>query len=210
MQVRKRESARGIRLSELRTEERERLCVRSDWDEVLGGGLRESSIVLVSGSPGSGKTSDMLAIASMAGTQAHPSLYISSEWKPPELAARARELGLDRSTVVAETVSTLEDAEEAIALSRARTIVLDSWGNLFPVPPAEGLDRLRAAMGAATLLVILHATKLGEFSGEERLLHKADALIWVEPQVLRCIKNWHGPPEIEVRRLEPAFLDRVE
>jgi DNA repair protein RadA/Sms len=205
MRIVRSKEARGVRLSDLA-----RLPVRADWNEVLGGGLLEGSIVLVSGAPGSGKTSDMLALASMGGSYDRPSLYVTSEWHPNMLAARARELSLVSSNIVCVRADTIDQADEEIALSSARVIVLDSWGALVPIPEPEGLDRVRASIGSATLLVVLHATKDGDFSGEEKLLHKADALVWVEPEKLRTIKNWHGPPEVEIERLPASFRGSAE
>jgi DNA repair protein RadA/Sms len=204
--VRRTPQVRGVRLSDLAPESRERLHVRADWDEALGGGLLEQTIVLVSGKPGSGKTSDCLSIAAHGGNYSQPSLYLSSEWKPPQLAARCKELFLPSQNVMCETVEAIPNVEQSLSQTRARIIVLDSWGALLPAPTPEDLDRLRSALDQhATLLVILHATKDGDFSGEEKLLHKADALIWVEPETLVVMKNWHGPPDLEVQRHTPNF-----
>jgi DNA repair protein RadA/Sms len=192
-----------VRLSAVPSKRRERIKLRRDWDEVLGGGALEQTITLVSGSPGAGKTSDCLEIASLVGTYHRPALYLASEWSAAMLAERARALGLVLSHVACEQIQSLEEAVEAVSETRARLVVLDSWGALSPPPAPEGLDELREVLGKAAMLVILHATKDGQFAGEEKLLHKADALVWVTPDVLRAEKNWNGPPELEVERISP-------
>jgi DNA repair protein RadA/Sms len=203
MQVERSSASRGIRLSEVSSMPRARISLREDWDEVLGGGAVTGSIVLVSGAPGAGKTSDCLALAERGGSYDRPSLYLASEWKAKELAARMREIGLEGASTICEEVDTLEACADAIGTSSARVIVLDSWGMLSP--PPEALDTLRAVLGSAVLFVVLHATKDEDFAGGERLLHKANALIWVDPHELTVRKNWHGPPELVVKRQPENF-----
>jgi DNA repair protein RadA/Sms len=205
MAIVKSREPKAPRLSSFTTSKRGRFKLRDDWDEVLGEGFLEGTIVLVSGKPGAGKSTDCLDLAARAGTFEKPTLYLTSEWDPELVASRARELGLDLDRVVCERVTSLEDVTEELYASRARLSVIDSWGALNL--GHDALDTLRRAMGMQTVLAILHATKDGDFAGDEKLLHKADALIWVDPHELTCRKNWHGPPELVVKRHVPYIRD---
>jgi DNA repair protein RadA/Sms len=195
---------RGVRLSEVHTKRRRRTRIREDWDQALGGGFLDGTIVLISGPPGAGKTSDCLSLSTRAGNYEDPALYLTSEWKPDELAARGEELGLSLDGILCERVTKLSDVENAISSSRARFVVLDSWGALRPIPSADELERLRAVLRSSVLVIVLHVTKDAEnFAGSQELLHKADAFVWVEPETLAVRKNWHGPPGLLVDRLQP-------
>ena len=180
-----------------------RLHLREDWDEVLGGGAPPGSVVLVSGMPGAGKTTDLLELAARVGTRRAPSLYLSSERSLAELAAHARAAKIDVSTVKTAQVRELGEALELASSSSWALAALDSWSALDGAEP-DDLELVRAA-GLPVFFVICHATKEESVAGAERLVHRADALVWVEPELLRAEKNWHGPQGLEVRRTAPSF-----
>ncbi|HTP18968.1 MAG TPA: circadian clock protein KaiC [Solirubrobacteraceae bacterium] len=64
-------------------------------DALLGGGLYEGSSVLVSGSPGTGKTSLGALFADAACGRGQRALYFSFEESPPQILRNMRSIGLD-------------------------------------------------------------------------------------------------------------------
>src|SRR5512134_1109277 len=69
-----------------------------EFDRVLGGGLVEGGVVLIGGDPGIGKSTLLLqSLAALSSATAV--LYISGEESAPQIALRARRLGLEAGSV---------------------------------------------------------------------------------------------------------------
>ncbi|MDH4115495.1 MAG: AAA family ATPase, partial [Burkholderiaceae bacterium] len=69
-----------------------------EFDRVLGGGLVEGGVVLIGGDPGIGKSTLLLqSLAALSKTISV--LYVSGEESAPQIALRARRLGLDGGAV---------------------------------------------------------------------------------------------------------------
>ena len=64
-----------------------------EFDRVLGGGIVEGSVVLLSGEPGIGKSTLLLQICNSVGSNAGI-LYVSGEESAPQIKHRAERLGI--------------------------------------------------------------------------------------------------------------------
>jgi DNA repair protein RadA/Sms len=158
------------------------------WDHVLGGGFVRPSSILVSGSPGVGKSTAALAIAYHVALQGFPVLYGSAEM-PGGLVR----LFLDRLSLGGSALSRLwvRDETEAdglledISSLRPALIVWDSIQR-YRWEGEDGETALRQivrhaidagrGIGAITLL-ISQATKEGDFLGPNGLAHDVDVMI---------------------------------
>src|SRR3712207_237066 len=84
-------------LSEVTTESTERYTTSmEEFDRVLGGGLLQGEVVLLTGNPGIGKSTLLLQVASCY-TQYGDVIYISGEESPSQIKNRSDRLGVHES-----------------------------------------------------------------------------------------------------------------
>lgn len=92
-------------------------------DHVLGGGLVNSSVVLLTGAPGAGKTS--LALQMLNGL-AHRSLYVTGEETEAQVTETARRLGVTSKNIYMCVERSLETILEHARKQGSQTIVIDT------------------------------------------------------------------------------------
>lgn len=162
-------------------------------DRVLGGGFVSGSLLLFGGEPGIGKSTLLLQILGKLSQQGVTVLYISGEESGPQVAARARRLGIapnDHLQFVA--TCDLEEAAEVVARIKPKVIVADSVQTLSTplIESAAGtVSQVRAVCqefmeiskgnGVITLLVG-HVTKEGTVAGPRLLEHMVDGVFYFE------------------------------
>jgi len=156
-------------------------------DELLGGGLFEGSVTLVSGSPGTGKSTLGLQFVLEAARTGRSALYISLEEGPDQLLQNAEALGLPlREALEAGTVDILflprehlhatrflSVVDERLSSGRASRVVLDSASDIeFLGMVSEQLRQL--LQGLVLRLRVLGVTSL--FTLEARSLFFTDTI----------------------------------
>ncbi len=158
-------------------------------DRVLGGGLVPSSVALLAGEPGIGKSTLLLhLIAALAGA-GHPCLLVSGEESHGQVAARARRLGIDGDTI---SFAPGRDLEHVLEVARAFKPFLlavdsiqtlrDTAGSQMPGGPSQvrvctdALVGLAKSEGIAVLLTG-HVTKDGDLAGPRTLEHAVDVVM---------------------------------
>lgn len=187
----------------------------TELDRVLGGGLVQSSVSLVGGDPGIGKSTLLLQAACALSKQGLRVLYLSGEESINQIRMRANRLGLEGSEQrknielaacinVTDIVATLE-AEKNITL-----VIIDSIQTMW-------LDSVNGAPGTVTqvrssafelirvakqkefsLMFVGHVTKEGALAGPRVLEHMVDAVLYFEGdrghqfRILRAAKNRFG------------------
>ena len=189
-------------------------------DVCLGGGLVETSTVLIAGTPGAGKSTLLLTVASnliKSGEGFAPTLYIAAEEAPGDIRARANRLGLDQyaqdNIHMLDALGGLPNFEESVSETLAALlqatepglIILDSLQGLC------GKDYTQQVIVCQTLkayakecqcpsFIINHFNKDDDFAGEMSLAHAVDVLLTLEgradepERILRCpVKNRFGP-----------------
>ena len=180
-----------------------------ELDRVLGGGLVESSVVLLSGEPGIGKSTLLLQIcAQMAKTRRI--LYVSGEESKGQLKLRADRLSIDGENIYLLT----ENSTEAIISEAQRikpdVLIMDSVQTLISenLPSAPG-SMTQVREGALSLIsyaknenvavfLVGHVNKEGGISGPKMLEHMVDAVLYFEGErtnsyrIIRAIKNRYG------------------
>ena len=90
-----------------------------ELDRVLGGGLVDSSVVLLSGEPGIGKSTLLLQICSEL-SKSRRVLYVSGEESKGQLKLRADRLG-----IIGETIYLLTETDVEAILSECERIKPD-------------------------------------------------------------------------------------
>ena len=180
-----------------------------ELDRVLGGGLVDSSAVLLSGEPGIGKSTLLLQICSEI-SKTKRVLYVSGEESKGQLKLRADRLGICGDSIYLLTETDTDAVIEECERIKPEVIIIDSVQTLssmrFSSAPGSITQVREGAMafisygksaGAAVFLVG-HVNKEGGISGPKILEHMVDAVLYFEGErtnsyrIIRAIKNRYG------------------
>ncbi len=180
-----------------------------ELDRVLGGGLVDSSVVLLSGEPGIGKSTLLLQICSEL-AKTRKVLYVSGEESKGQLKMRAERLGISGDSIYLLTETDIDAVLEECVLLKPEVIIIDSvqtlsTTRLSSVPGsitqvregAMALINYGKTNGAAVFLVG-HVNKEGGISGPKVVEHMVDAVLYFEGErtgsyrIIRAIKNRFG------------------
>ena len=199
-----------------------------ELDIVMGGGIVPSSLTLVGGEPGIGKSTLLLQICTAL--CAHGSvLYVSGEESPRQIKIRADRLGVHEKKlyILAET-----DIDRALAYAeklKPAAVIVDSVQTMYTseLRSASGsVSQVRevtmrlmrfAKSGEACVFLEGHVTKDGAIAGPRVLEHMVDCVLYFEGdrrqshRILRAVKNRFGSTnEIGVFEMSDAGLCEVE
>ncbi len=208
---------------------KERLSTKmSELDMLLGGGIVEGSLTLLSGEPGIGKSTLTLQICGNIAKQGKNVLYISGEESVEQISIRAKRLKISSETMSVITESNLETILNLIEQHKPDFIVVDSIQVMSSdeLPGASGsVTQVKlcaeALMHAAKLwnrpiLLIGHVTKEGTLAGPRTLEHLVDTVLYIEGdryhnlRLLRSTKNRFGSTnEVAVFEMEEKGLIEV-
>ena len=145
----------------------------AEFDRVLGGGIVPSSVTLVGGEPGIGKSTLLLSIAGSLATSGKGVLYVSGEESLQQTKLRAMRLGYSSCPVHLLAHTQLEGIVEAIHRLKPQVIVIDSiqvieTSVLGSAPGSIGQVRACAhelvrlvKEGPSALFLVGHLTKEG-------------------------------------------------
>ena len=180
-----------------------------ELDRVLGGGLVDSSVVLLSGEPGIGKSTLLLQICSEL-SKSRCVLYVSGEESKGQLKIRAERLDIVGDSIYLLTETDVDSILEECERIKPEVIIIDSVQTLssarFASVPGSITQVREGAMslinygknsGAAVFLVG-HVNKEGGISGPKILEHMVDAVLYFEGErtnsyrIIRAIKNRFG------------------
>ena len=181
----------------------------SELDLVLGGGLVEGSLVLIGGSPGIGKSTLLLKVASNLAKNA-PTLYVSGEESASQIKLRADRLGANERELFLLTEINLGAILTSLGEREYKFLVIDSIQTLYS-------DKITAAPGSISqvreitfelmrlakeknisIFIIGHITKEGSIAGPRILEHMVDVVLYFEGdsskqlRILRGFKNRFG------------------
>ncbi|MCS6988918.1 MAG: DNA repair protein RadA [Chloroherpetonaceae bacterium] len=197
------------RLREIETLKEERILTGiREFDHALGGGLMASSVVLIGGEPGIGKSTLMLQIVPNLAEKRI--LYVSAEESLHQIRARAERMGVESDNFFLLAETELENVLEAIASQKPDIVIVDSIQTIFSnqlesSPGSVSQVRECAAKlmqaskreGMATF-IIGHITKEGAIAGPKVLEHIVDTVLQFEGdahyryRILRALKNRFG------------------
>ena len=180
-----------------------------ELDRVLGGGLVESSVVLLSGEPGIGKSTLLLQICEKL-YETRKVLYISGEESCGQLKLRAQRLNIKGDNIFLLTETDLDSILAECERIKPEVIIMDSVqtvssenvnsapGSITQVKEAAlSLINYAKTAGSAVFLVG-HVNKEGGISGPKLLEHMVDAVLYFEGErtnsyrIIRAIKNRFG------------------
>lgn len=197
-------------LSTITTANKSRMFTGIDeWDRVMGGGIMPSSLIVLTGDPGIGKSTLLLQIAHQL-ARAYRVFYFSTEESLQQVKVRAERLNCLHENLLfsdqAELVTIITTAE----LEKPDLLIIDSIQNCY-LPNAQSLPgsigqlrettfqlmRLAKEQGI-TIITSGHITKEGIIAGPKTLEHMVDAVFYLQGEdrwqmrVLRAVKNRFG------------------
>ena len=198
-------------ISEVEIEKITRISTQnSELDLVLGGGVVEGSLVLIGGSPGIGKSTLLLKIASNFAAQGKKTLYVSGEESASQIKMRAQRLDAVKEGLFLLTEILLENILAEVRKNEYKILVIDSIQTLYSekIASAPGsvsqvreitFELMRLAKNENICVFIIgHITKEGSIAGPRILEHMVDVVLYFEGdssrelRMLRGFKNRFG------------------
>ena len=198
-------------VSEVEIEKITRISTQnSELDLVLGGGVVEGSLVLIGGSPGIGKSTLLLKIASNFAAQGKKTLYVSGEESASQIKMRAQRLDAVKEGLFLLTEILLENILAEVRKNEYKILVIDSIQTLYSekIASAPGsvsqvreitFELMRLAKNENICVFIIgHITKDGSIAGPRILEHRVDVVLYFEGdssrelRMLRGFKNRFG------------------
>jgi len=197
-----------------------------EFDRVLGKGLVPASVILVSGSPGIGKSTLLLQTAGKLSAQGQKVLYITGEESVQQVKLRADRLQISSPELLIFSETNLEEIIQQIEKLTPQLVIIDSVQTIYnpEFSPAPGsvtqvrectsiLFRLSKTLGV-TILLIGHITKDGSIAGPRVLEHLVDVVLYFEGEgfqnfrLLKAVKNRFGSTQ-EVGLFEMGELGLI-
>ncbi len=182
----------------------------AELDRVLGGGLVEGSVILVSGEPGIGKSTLTLNVCANIAKTVKKVLYISGEESGGQISLRAKRLGIANENIFLVSETNLENILATLEKEKPDFTVIDSIQvisspNLPGTAGSIGQVRFcaesligHAKKNGIPLVIVGHVTKDGNLAGPKILEHMVDAVLLIEGErhqnmrIVRSIKNRFG------------------
>ncbi|MGM9894041.1 MAG: DNA repair protein RadA [Ligilactobacillus ruminis] len=212
------------------TRETPRIVTKNaEFNRVLGGGIVPSSMVLIGGDPGIGKSTMLLQLSGELADMGGKVLYVSGEESANQIKMRADRLGVGGSEfylypetdmqsilqnvedlkpdyVVIDSVQTMQDPELTSAVGSVAQI-RSVTASLMQVAKVNGI----------TVFIVGHVTKGGAIAGPKILEHMVDTVLYFEGdmhrtyRILRAVKNRFGSTnEIGVFEMREDGLNEVK
>jgi len=200
-------TSKVISIDDIKEDEIERFSSGIDeFDRVLGGGIVPGSLVLIGGSPGVGKSTLMLKMASSSNKKI---LYVAGEESPGQIKLRANRLNKHNKNLFLLPEIVLENILEEIK-NNYDIIIIDSIQTIYSnkITSAPGsvsqvreatFELMRIAKELKVpIFIIGHITKEGSIAGPRILEHMVDTVLYFEGdasrelRILRGFKNRFG------------------
>lgn len=218
-----------LKLSEINSTIENRIMTGvKEFDRVLGGGIVEGSLVLLSGDPGIGKSTILLQICQHLGNN-YKVLYISGEESARQIKLRANRLRVDTDnlfilpqTDVATVVETIKTTKpDIVIVDSIQTMMIDdvssSAGSITQVRECTNVFMHLAKSLEIPIFIVGHVNKDGAIAGPKVLEHIVDTVLYFEGErnysyrMLRSVKNRFGSTnEIGVFEMTQRGLNEVE
>ena len=177
-----------------------------EFDRVLGGGLIKGEVVLITGSPGIGKSTFLLQL-SQEYAKIGNVFYVSGEESPRQIKQRAERVNVKSENLYILNDTNIEKIESVILRDKPKVVVVDSIQTLYSenVNSIPGsVTQIRettlkiieiAKKNEIAFYIVGHVTKDGKLAGPKLLEHMVDAVLQIEGEensyyrIIRSIKN---------------------
>lgn len=180
-----------------------------ELDRVLGGGIVDGSVVLLSGEPGIGKSTLLLQICAALAKEKKV-LYVSGEESRAQLKMRYNRLGLSEKGIWLLTETNTDAILSECERLSPDIVIIDSVQVLYSDRFTSGAGSISqvkegamtfihyAKTSGAAVFLVGHVNKEGGISGPKLLEHMVDAVLYFEGErmqsyrIIRSIKNRFG------------------
>ena len=182
----------------------------TELDRVLGGGLVDSSAILVGGDPGIGKSTLLLQAAVKFSQNGVNTIYISGEEAENQIRMRAQRLQLSSKTLKLGTETNLRNILTTLEVEQPDLAIIDSiqtlWADNIDSAPGS-VSQVRAAChelvifakkNNVAIILVGHVTKEGQIAGPRVVEHMVDTVLYFEGdrehqfRIIRSVKNRYG------------------
>ncbi len=193
----------------------DRIVTGGPWDQCWGGGYVPTSITLLAGMPGAGKTTMLLQIAkSFSDITKRPTYFLSAEQDKGELKFTINRLKLDlqrgQLILLREIGAGGSIDDKKLDKNPPGMIILDSVSALCGADKQGQLVVCKqykkyAVKYKAPTFLIAHMNKEGDVAGLLTLQHEVDTLVTLFPdedegiRILKAWKNRYGPTHAEYK-----------
>ena len=197
--------SRAVSIEQIQIEKINRFATRdSELDLVLGGGIVEGSLVLIGGSPGIGKSTLLLKIASNLAADGQKALYVSGEESTSQIKMRAERLGAIDANLFLLTEICLENILTELTKNEYKILTIDSLQTHYSekIGSAPGsisqvreitFELMRLAKDRnISIFIIGHITKEGAIAGPRVLEHMVDVVLYFEGDASRELRLLRG------------------
>ena len=199
-----------------------------EFDRVLGGGLIKGEVVLITGSPGIGKSTFLLQL-SQEYAKIGNVFYVSGEESPRQIKQRAERVNVKSENLYILNDTNIEKIESVILKEKPKVVVIDSIQTLYSenVNSIPGsVTQIRettlkiieiAKKNEIAFYIVGHVTKDGKLAGPKLLEHMVDAVLQIEGEensyfrIIRSIKNRYGSTnEISIFDMKENGISEVK
>ena len=199
-----------------------------EFDRVLGGGLIKGEVVLITGSPGIGKSTFLIQL-SQEYAKIGNVFYVSGEESPRQIKQRAERVNVKSENLYILNDTNIEKIESVILKDKPKVVVIDSIqtlysGNVNSIPGSVTQIRETtlkiieiAKKNEIAFYIVGHVTKDGKLAGPKLLEHMVDAVLQIEGEensyyrIIRSIKNRYGSTnEISIFDMKENGISEVK
>ena len=200
----------------------------AELDRVLGGGIVDGSVVLLSGDPGIGKSTLLLQICQTI-CNAQKVLYVAGEESPRQIKMRAARLGVESDNLYIAPITDIEEVIRTINHTMPDVVMVDSIQTMHLAALTSSSGSIAQVRDCSQLLVNMaksleipvfivgHVNKDGGIAGPKVLEHMVDVVLYFEGErhssyrILRTVKNRFGSTyEIGMFEMGERGLEDVE
>lgn len=201
----------------------------SEFDRVLGGGLVEGAVVLISGEPGIGKSTLLMQVVHSFVSSSVEAVYVSAEESIQQIALRSHRLfGKSSSKVKAIAAFEVNSIIDKLDELKPQVVVIDSVQTIFD-DQARGLpggvSQIKhvasklvsyAKKNGISIILVGQITKDGVVAGPKLLEHLVDVVMHLEGdekrglRMLRSMKNRFGTiNEVGLFEMNEKGMDEI-
>lgn len=184
-----------------------------EFDRVLGGGIVPGATILLSGEPGVGKSTLLLAVASRAAEAGQRVLYVTAEESAAQVRLRAGRTGalhdslyLAAETDLATILAQIDHVQPNLLIVDSVQTVSSSLSDGLAGGPAQVREVAATLIRVSKdrdlpVLLVGHVTKDGSIAGPRMLEHLVDVVCQFEGdrqtslRFVRAQKNRFGPTD---------------
>jgi DNA repair protein RadA/Sms len=199
-----------------------------EFDRVLEEGITPSSLILIGGEPGIGKSTLLLQIAKALTDKGLKVLYVSGEESPEQVKGRAIRVGISSDFLYVIGEQDVSEIKSVVEKIEPFLLIIDSIQTVYKpeIDQAVGSVTQVRECGAEFLrmtkerlmstIIVGHVTKDGTLAGPKTLEHMVDVVLYLEGEkgsdlrILRCTKNRYGSSdEIGIFEMTSSGLKEV-